>query len=484
MNTLLKGFRRNTGINHWLAAACLGAQLLATSAVADPSTNQSTNEIEVLKKQIQALSQKLDDLEQRQVQQEKQERQDVAAEKPKPAPFITAGETGFSMKSANSNFILNLSGFAQVDGHYYASPVTTSVKDTMTIRRLRAIASGTVYHDFDYYMQVDFGAGNSVTPTNDSLLQDAYVNIHPWKALQLQVGKFKAPVSLEILPLDQYLWFLERGFPTELAINRDVGAELHGDLWNGALTYAAGAFDGIPDGNGNSGSGDIAVSQNDPTAAGRLVTFPFRNTQISALQNFGFGVGSSYGYQGGTTTPTFTTVGRQTFFSYSNTVNQGGQELRIDPQGYYWWGPFCSYWEYAIDTEKYTMPTKGRATYLQNSGWDIDASWYLTGESNIFGVLPKVASPFRFDGSGWGSFQLAARFGQLDLDPAAFPLYAAAGSAQKATSWSVSLNWYLNHNVKAIFEYSQTAFSGGSRLPDTVAAQDEKALLGRLQFGF
>ena len=71
----------------------------------------------------------------------------------------------------------------------------------------------------------------------------------------------------------------------------------------------------------------------------------------------------------------------------------------------------------------------------------------------------------------------AARFGELSMDPAAFPLYAKSGSARGATSWSVALNWYLNHNVKCIFEYSQTAFSGQSCSP-AVAAQDEKALLG------
>jgi phosphate-selective porin OprO/OprP len=97
--------------------------------------------------------------------------------------------------------------------------------------------------------------------------------------------------------------------------------------------------------------------------------------------------------------------------------------------------------------------------------------------------LPVVKNPFRFDGSGFGAFQLAARFGEISLDPASFPLYAATGSAQGANSWSVSLNWYLNHNVKCIFEYSQTAFSG-DHVVGTVGAQDEKAILGRLQFGF
>jgi phosphate-selective porin OprO/OprP len=469
MNRTIGHFLHFLENNRILALLICFAQFFALSLRADPAADQSTNDIEILKKQIQALSQKVEELEKAQ--------QGSQTEQHKAAPLLTAGETGFSLKSADSNFVLNLAGFAQVDGHYYATPAI-GAKDTFTIRRMRAIASGTVYKYFDYYMQVDFASGVTATTTNDALLQDAYVNIHPWKALQLQAGKFKEPVSMEVLPLDQYLWFLERGFPTELAPNRDVGVEIHGDLWNGALSYAAGAFNGVPDG----GSGDVEVADNDKDAVARFITYPLRNTQLTALQNFGFGLGSSYGFQAGTTTPTFATVGRQTFFGYNSTVSEGGQHLRLDPQGAYWWGPVCAYWEYAISDEKFRLPSKKSQAYFQNSGWDIDASWYLTGESNVFGVLPTVASPFRFDGSGWGAFQLAARFGELSMDPAAFPLYAKSGSAQGATSWSVALDWYLNHNVKCILEYSQTAFSG-SHLAG-VSAQDEKALLGRLQFGF
>ncbi len=79
----------------------------------------------------------------------------------------------------------------------------------------------------------------------------------------------------------------------------------------------------------------------------------FKNTQFDSLQNFAFGIGSSYGIQAGTTTPTFATVGRQTFFKYNSTVSEGGQHLRLDPQAYYYSGPFCAYWEYAFSDEKF-----------------------------------------------------------------------------------------------------------------------------------
>jgi phosphate-selective porin OprO/OprP len=460
MMKLLKNHNR-------LAAALFASQILNMAVLAD----QTTDQIEALKKQIQVLTLKVDELEQ-------QHATELA--KQTNAPFITAGAEGFALQSADTNFVLNLKGFAQVDARDYLR--SAPGKDTFTIRRMRAIASGSVYHDYEYYLQPDFASGVTGTTTNDAFLQDAYVNIHHWDGFQVQAGKFKEPVSMEVLPLDQYLWFLERGFPTELAPNRDVGVDIHGILWHGALTYAAGAFNGVPDG----GSGDVEVADNDKDAVVRVIAAPFKNTQIAPLQNFAFGLGSSYGFQAGTTTPAFATVARQTFFSYSNTVSEAGQHLRLDPQGSYYWGPLCLYWEYAISDEKFKVASGKikRSAYFQNSGWDVVGSWYLTGESNVFGVLPEVKRPFGFGHPGWGAWQLAARFGQISLDPAAFPLYASSTSAQAATSWSLALNWYLNHNVKCIFEYDQTYFTGGNRAPGHVTANDEMAIQGRLQFGF
>jgi phosphate-selective porin OprO/OprP len=458
---------KNSRTSRVLMFVAFASQFLAINAPA----HQTTDEIEALKKQIQALTEKVEQLEQK---------QNAAIAKQTNAPFITAGAEGFSLQSADQNFILKLSGFAQVDARDYTTPAVGG-KDTFTIRRMRAIASGSVYHDFEYYMQTDFGALNTATTTNDSFLQDAYVNIHHWDALQFQAGKFKEPVSMEVLPLDQYLWFLERGFPTELAPNRDVGAEIHGSLWHGALVYQAGAFNGVADG----GSGDIEVADNDKDGVVRVIATPFKNTQIDAAQNFAFGLGSSYGFQAGTTTPTFATMGRETFFKYNSTVSESGQHLRLDPQGSYYWGPFCGYWEYAFSDEKFHLAKgAGENAYFLNKGWDVVGSWYLTGESNVFGVLPTVLHPFRFDGSGWGAWQLAARFGQLSLDPNSMALFAAPGSAQGATSWSVAMNWYLNHNVKCIFEYTQTDFSGGTPTKGTFAPPNEKVIQGRLQFGF
>jgi phosphate-selective porin OprO/OprP len=482
-----------------IVPAVLGALILVTPALADDTADA----IAALKKQIEALSAKVDALEkQHEADQQRpaqaaplQTTASVAIGQTNTIPelgYVTAGSNGFWLRSADSNFTMRLQGVAQLDGHYYQS-FSPSQKDTLTIRRLRAIASGTLYHDYDYYVQTDFGALNSVTTTNNSLLQDAYVNIHYWPGFQIQGGKFKEPVGLEILPADASLWFVERGYPTELVPNRNVGIEVHGDLFHGALSYYAGMFNGVADG----GSGDIETGANSKDVAARIFAQPFTNTTLSGLKGFGLGFGTSYGYEGGATLPSFATLGRQTFYSYTNgasaSVTEAGDHLRLVPQGWYFWGPAGVYWEYADSQEKFQLNRTGKK-YLQErfdtKAWDVSASWYLTGEKNALFSPPAPIRPFHIDGSGLGAWQLVGRVGGLSLDDGAFNKkanFATAGSAQDVTTWGAGVNWYMNKNIKWILEYEQSSFGfapGYQAKAGTVSAQDEKVLLTRLQFTF
>src|SRR5271155_534469 len=104
-----------------LVAASFMAQALAIGAMADPTTDQ----IEALKQQIQALTEKVEALEQA---------HNAETTKQTNAPFITAGADGFSLQSADGDFILKLSGFAQVDARDYLRSAPGG-KDTFTIRR-------------------------------------------------------------------------------------------------------------------------------------------------------------------------------------------------------------------------------------------------------------------------------------------------------------------------------------------------------------
>src|ERR1039458_245985 len=110
----------------WIVAAIIGTQLVAGSAKAD----ETSDAIAALKKQIEALSTKVQQLEDQhtadaQKASEAQKAAQAAKEEEAPAkkapPFITAGEHGFTMQSADTNFTLKLHGMGQLDSHYYAS---------------------------------------------------------------------------------------------------------------------------------------------------------------------------------------------------------------------------------------------------------------------------------------------------------------------------------------------------------------------------
>ena len=76
-----------------------------------------------------------------------------------------------------------------------------------------------------------------------------------------------------------------------------------------------------------------------------------------------------------------------------------------------------------------------------------------------------------------------ARYGELDIDDDAFPVFAdPAVAARNAKAWGVGVNWYLNSNFKLVANYTQTNFEGGA--PAGADREDEKAFFTRAQFSF
>jgi phosphate-selective porin OprO/OprP len=149
------------------------------------------------------------------------------------------------------------------------------------------------------------------------------------------------------------------------------------------------------------------------------------------------------------------------------------------------------YWEYGNSSQAFALKTTHQQReYFNTRAWEVSGSWYLTGEKNAFYTPPAPLHPFHWNGSGLGAWQVTARVGGLALDDAAFwkqADFAAAGAAQNALTWGVGLNWFLNRNIKWILEYDQTSFgfaSGYQAASGTVAAQDERVIMTRLQFAF
>jgi phosphate-selective porin OprO/OprP len=479
------------------ATTVTGANLFADDTNTAPAS--------AIDQRIDALDKEIQDLKrQREIDQEAaQQAADQAAQKAKSAPIVTAGQNGlgpdgFRLQSADSNYVLRVGGYAQADGRFYLNDKANNGTDSFLLRRVRPILEGTLYRDFDFRIMTDFGNGAPQT----SLLQDAYVEWHHWQWLKLRAGKFKPPVGLEWLESDTDLLFVERGLPTDMVPQRDVGVQLSGSVLDGVVSYAGGVFNGVVDG----GIGDADVNDAKVVAA-RLFIQPFKTTDIKALQGFGFGSGSTIGREEstGTTTnlPSYKTTGQLTFFSYNKSVAPDGQQLRYTPQAYYNFGPLGLLGEYNVSEQE--VRSGARAENIHNDAWQIAGGLFLTGESQKYrgspysplgAVTPR--HPFDPSAGGWGALELVARYGQLRVDPDAFNINPTAGgarfaspiaSAQEATEWGVGLNWYLNRNIKLSIDYDNTTFDGGAGIATTTAytvknRQMEQSLFSQVQFLF
>jgi len=463
-----------------IAAVSIGTQMTGDFVRAD----EAADTVNSLRQQIEQLDQKL-----RVLERKEELDREASTEESKAAPIVSLGPGGFQVRSADSNFVFRARGYVQVDARYNPEPVPGALMpDTFLIRRARPIFEGTVFDKFDYRVMLDFGAQATLSTANNALVQDAYVTARLWPELQFIAGKMKEPVGLERLQSGANLLFIERGYPTQLAPNRDVGFGIQGDLIGGRLSYAVGVFNGVPDG----GSGDFDTSDSDKDVAARLFAHPFQTSEIDALKGFGIGVSGTYGNREGTLRSYFS-QGLQRTFGYragvgTNTATANvagdGTNWRISPQGYYYWGPFGLFGEYIISSQEVRrddggIPTRAR---LENSAWQIAASYFLTGETNSYrAVTPK--RPFSLADGGWGAWEIAARMGQLDVDDDAFPLFAnPAGSATRSTSYGVGLNWHLNRNIKVSAGYDYTRFDAD---PGTIFADESEHVAGaRVQFGW
>ncbi len=398
----------------------------------------------------------------------------AAAAKDKVTPTASAKD-GFSLKSADGKYTLRFRGYFQSDGRLFPSTEAVGGVDNLLIRRARPILEATVGRYFDFRLMPDFGG---TSPT----IFDAYWDGKFVPQLTVRAGKFKPPVGLERLQSATDIAFAERGLPTNLVPSRDVGLQVAGDISEGLFAYQVGVFNGVPD---LANGGDDLSNAKD--FAARLFVQPFKT---GALRGLGIGVAGSTGFERGSATtpglPSYRTPGQQTLFRYNtssttpaNTVFANGKRTRLSPQGYYYTGPVGLLGEYVISRNEVS---RGAATAaLEHTAWQAIGSFFLTGEKAGF-RSPAPKRPFDLKEGGWGALELVGRYGELDLDEAAFPLYATlTASAQKARAWGVGVNWHFTRAVKVAVNYERTTFTGGAPTGDR---EPENALITRFQTSF
>ncbi len=409
-----------------------------------------------------------------------------------PAPSSRSTARQLALQSADGANIIRFRGNLQVDGRWYSDNVTAGTADTFLFRKVRPYIEGTLDNIYDFRFMPDFGQGRTI-------IVDAYVAGRFASWFTLQAGKFKGPVGLERLQPDQYNRFMELGLPSDLVPNRDLGLQLGGDLFGGTLSYAVGYFDGVTDGNStdNNTSPDID-SDGKKDVEGRLFAQPFVKSANPYLRGLGFGVGGTYVNATGSATntllATYKTAGAQNFFTYrtgTSATYADGRRERVSPQLFYYTGSFGLIGEYVQvkqDVSRQVSTALKRSERLDNSAWQVMASYFLTGEQESYNnFVPKSRFTPGRAGSGLGAWELVARVEELRVDSAAFTGAAASfadpnAAPRQAIAYGVGLNWYLDEYVKWMFNYEHTRFDGGGAAGTD--RPDERAFMTRFSLAF
>lgn len=371
---------------------------------------------------------------------------------------------------------MSLHGYTQADQRFYLGSEPSAALDAFILRRARLVLEATVARYFDFRLMPDFGEGKAQ-------LMDGYLDLRfrPW--VGLRVGKFKPPLGLERLQSAADLRFVERGAPTNLVPNRDVGVVVQGQFRNGAVAYTGGVMDGAPD--LVNGDGDRT---DDKDFVGRVFFQPFVTRGPAALRGLGVGIAGSTGKETGSVSspalPAYKTPGQVSFFAYrsdgtaAGTAFADGWRRRIAPQGYFYSGPLGLMGEYTISRQLVRLGAN--TDMLEHRAWQVAGSWLLTGEKASYRSITP-AHAFNPDSSGWGAVELAARYGEVLADQDAFPVFAnPATSMRSAKSWGVGITWYLARQTKVVVNYERTTFNALG----ATARTPEQFLVSRVQVGF
>jgi len=382
---------------------------------------------------------------------------------------------GLSVKSPPPGDVeLKFRGLAQADGRFYIDDDALPQNDTFLWRRAQLTLEGSWGPLLAFRLTPEL-AGDSVT------LLDAWADLRFSPAATLRIGKTKAPVGLERLQASNATEAIELGFPGELAPGRDIGVQLQGEVAKSTVSYVVGVYNGTVDGR------DAATTNPDNNFefAGRVFVEPWKN-DASALSGLGFGIAGSQGDKEGTGNnflPRYRTPGQVQFFNYRTAVVADGEQTRWSPQAYWYRNAFGVLGEYISSKQDVLLPTTGAREALDHRAWQLLAGFVLTGEDAGYRGVARPNHPFTVGGAGWGAWELVARYGELEIDEDAFPVFADPNAvAQRAKSWALGVNWYLTGNFKLVANYTQTDFDGGAAAG--ADREDEKAFFTRAQFSF
>jgi phosphate-selective porin OprO/OprP len=495
------------------AAATVGLALTLMGSKADAETGGSDAEIQLLKQQLHLLEQKLDRL-QKQTSANtaaaakanaKAEASTAAANAhaaaypvkgpaPPPEAIVSMPGNRPTICTADDLNCISLVSRLHLDaGGYDYRPNTAStspqrLNDGVNVRRARIGVVGKFLGDWNYALIYDFGgssdgfggtASAGGTPVGFlpggalSGVENAYLSYTGFRPFGGQMaitgGVINVPYTLDQSTSSNDILFLERASSSNIATSiaagdfrSAFGARWYTDqFWAGA--YVTGPSTGAihsassTDPNGTSEQyGAVA------RVAGQALSGNGYSLHLGADAEFL--IQPPHNLVSGAQTLTLSDrpelrIDPTALISTGAIANaSGAQVYSAEAAGTY--GPLYfqgEYYWFNVERNANTgLPPIG-APNLNFQGGYAEASYVLTGESHKYnpasasygGINP--ANPFSLSSGGWGAWEIAGRYSTIDLNDQLASTVGIAGGRQ--TIYTLALNWYLNHNIRLMFDY-------------------------------
>ncbi len=405
---------------------------------------------------------------------------------------------------------------------------TPNESDTFDVRRARIELKGKFYEYYDFQLSGDF-AGQTNGNTGATLDQ-AWVNIGYYKPIQVKIGQFKVPLSMERKMSSNALDFMERSLHDTLGSYEDRGAMIWGIPKDG-LTYALAVVNG--EGNKNRNDADSRVSEPELQLNG-TVNFAQLMENKDAVYHVGLGfsdtdISKNNNASGTGAAQTATTVASpaadNTFwFAGSNQARTEGRGLNflrmpglISANGV---DNDVNRKRYAVEGAVALGPVKVTAEWLRNSfsgdltatqcfdadvdAWYASAMWNITGEkfADFYkeGIFTAVKPTNNFDfGKGGGLWQVGVRYSHFDASDFNNSTFvgttvvnnvnriavntAASTNTFEADAFTLGLNFAPTPNTRFMLNYIETRFDTPIIVEGSLEDK-ERAITTRAQFNF
>jgi phosphate-selective porin OprO and OprP len=413
----------------------------AALATSDDSRDEAVDELSRLRLRIEQLeqaNQKRTATEKSKAEADKQKKADDELKK---------------KLDALTKWDVKLGGHVQLDyiNWVHSAPSIPNAQDYVEFRRLRLVADGKGYENYDFRLQLTLepeSVGDLSTQTPE--VKDAYFSINEIPGLgRFRIGNFFVPFSLEQVTNDTMNIFVERSIPTQgvYAADREVGMALYNATEDRNITWTTGFFfDSVSE------ALKERIDDNQGyRISGRVTGLPYYDEESDGRYLVHVGAGVLFTDD----------QDERVRFRARPQIREGPRLIDsgpIDAQSYTTgnlefatvWGSFTIQSEAFLST---TARTNGDAT--QTHGAYVHTSYFLTGENRVFEKfgqhgaqfgrnVPNCRVGFDEEGMSLGAWEFKTRWSYLNLNQFDRGVY---------NDLTVGMNWYWSDRVRVMFDY-------------------------------